>query len=88
MKDKTYQRFAISMPPGMAEKIERVCQSEGRSRSEFFREAVRAYLALRADGRPLPMMVFPKEGEEAVDDPFQGFAEWASEADSVYDRLG
>ena len=42
MKDKTYQRFAISMPPGMAEKIERVCQSEGRSRSEFFREAVRA----------------------------------------------
>ena len=34
------------------------------------------------------MMVFPKEGEEAVDDPFQGFAEWASEADSVYDRLG
>lgn len=91
MKDKAdrrYQRFAISLPPGMAEKIEQVCLREGRSRSEFFREAVRAYFALRASGRTQPMLVFPREGEEGVDDPFHGFTEWASEADSVYDRLG
>jgi hypothetical protein len=88
MTDKTYARFAISMPPGMAEKIEQVCLHEGRSRSEFFREAVRAYFAMRASGAARPMLVFPCEGEEAIDDPFQGFAEWASEADSVYDRLG
>lgn len=91
MEDKAdlrYQRFAISLPPGMAEKIEQVCQREGRSRSEFFREAVRAYFALRASGRTQPVLVFPRAGEGAVDDPFQGFAEWASEADSVSDRLG
>ncbi|MBM3392836.1 MAG: ribbon-helix-helix protein, CopG family [Betaproteobacteria bacterium] len=88
MKDQTYQRFAISMPPAMAERIEQVCRREGRSRSEFFREAVRAYFAMRAAGPAQPRLVFPREGEEAVDDPFQGFAEWASEADSVYDQLG
>ncbi|MBV6411335.1 MAG: hypothetical protein DPW12_07145 [Rhodocyclaceae bacterium] len=88
MKDQTYHRFAISMPPGMAERIEQVCLREGRSRSEFFREAVRAYFAMRATGQAQPGLVFPREGEEAVDDPFQGFAEWASEADSVYDQLG
>ena len=56
--------------------------------SEFFREAVRAYFAMRATGPAQSGLVFPREGEEAVDDPFQGFAEWASEADSVYDQLG
>lgn len=88
MKDKTYHRFAISMPPGMAEKIEQVCLREGRSRSEFFREAVRAYFTMRATRAAQPSLIFPREGEEVVDDPFQGFAEWASEEDAVYDRLG
>lgn len=88
MADKTFQRFAISMPPAMAEKIEQVCLREGRSRSEFFREAVRAYFAMRATGSAQPMLVFPREGEEEIDDPFRGFTEWASEEDSVYDRLG
>lgn len=88
MTDKTFHRFAISMPPGMAEKIDQVCLREGRSRSEFFREAVRAYFAMRAAGSARPMLVFPRDAEEAVDDPFQAFAEWASEEDSVYDQLG
>lgn len=88
MTDKTFRRFAISMPPAMAKKIEQVCLREGRSRSEFFREAVRAYFAMHAAGSVQPMLVFPREGEEGIDDPFQGFTEWASEEDSVYDRLG
>lgn len=88
MTNKTFQRFAISVPPAMAEKIEQVCLREGRSRSEFFREAVRAYFTMRAAGPAQSRLVFPREGEEAVDDPFQGFTEWASEADSVYDQLG
>lgn len=88
MSEKNFQRFAISMPPAMAEKIELVCRREGRSRSEFFREAVRAYFAMRAAGSARPMLVFPGESEESAEDPFQGFAEWASEEDSIYDRLG
>lgn len=88
MTEKTFQRFAISMPPAMAEKIEQVCQREGRSRSEFFREAVRTYFAMRAAGPARQVLVFPREGEESAEDPFGGFAEWTSEEDSVYDRLG
>lgn len=88
MSDKTFHRFAISMPPAMAEKIEQVCLREGRSRSEFFREAVRAYFAMRTAGPVKSVLVYPREGEEPAEDPFHGFAEWTSEEDSVYDRLG
>ncbi|MBI3140366.1 MAG: ribbon-helix-helix protein, CopG family [Rhodocyclales bacterium] len=88
MTDKVYQRFAISMPPAMADQVEQACRREGRSRSEFFREAVRTYLALRASGALQPRLVLPSDSDERLDDPFHAFTEWASEADSVYDRLG
>ncbi len=42
-----YNRFAISMPAAMAEDIRQICHRESRSHSEFFREAVRAYLHQR-----------------------------------------
>ena len=58
MQNKHYQRFAISIPPSMAVQIEAVCQSEGRNRSEFFREAVRHYMGMydsnRASSRVTP----------------------------------
>jgi hypothetical protein len=44
MKKAAYQRFAISIPEGMAAQIEIACKSEGRNRSEFFREVVRDYM--------------------------------------------
>jgi Ribbon-helix-helix protein, copG family len=44
MQNNHYHRFAISIPEGMAIQIKAVCQSEGRNRSEFFREAVRHYI--------------------------------------------
>jgi Arc/MetJ-type ribon-helix-helix transcriptional regulator len=48
-----YNRFAISMPAAMAEDIRQLCHRESRSHSEFFREAVRAYLHQRqAPGAP------------------------------------
>jgi Arc/MetJ-type ribon-helix-helix transcriptional regulator len=87
MTDKTYHRFAISMPPTMAAQIEQLCRKEGRSRSEFFREAVRAYFAARGYGVLAPRMVFPSEAEEQAANPFHAFTEWESEADSVYDQL-
>lgn len=36
--------FSISLPPEMAEEIERVRKTEHRTRSEFIREALRFYL--------------------------------------------
>lgn len=37
----------ISLPPQLAKQVDRVARSEGRSRSELFREALRQYLARR-----------------------------------------
>jgi CopG family transcriptional regulator/antitoxin EndoAI len=37
----------ISLPPNLAREIDRVARSEGRSRSELFREAARQYLERR-----------------------------------------
>jgi metal-responsive CopG/Arc/MetJ family transcriptional regulator len=41
----TQRTFTISLPPELAREVDRVARQEGRSRSEFFREAVRQYLA-------------------------------------------
>jgi metal-responsive CopG/Arc/MetJ family transcriptional regulator len=41
----TRRTFTISLPPELAGQVDRVARKEGRSRSEFFREAVRQYLA-------------------------------------------
>lgn len=87
MASQNYQRFAISVPPIMAKEIEQLCRSEGRSRSEFFREAVRVYIsATRGAGRPAKL-VMPSGEEERLDNPFHTFTEWESEADAAYDVL-
>ncbi len=84
MASTPYQRFAISVPERLASQIERACEVEGRNRSEFFREAARAYLAAKSRG---PQFLMPTSEEEQVDNPFHTFTEWNSEADSVYDTL-
>lgn len=79
-----YQRFAVTMPERMSAQIEQICKDEGRSRSEFVREAVRTYLAVRSRE---PQFLMPTGEEERVDNPFQTFTEWDSPADSIYDTL-
>ncbi|PTR07160.1 ribbon-helix-helix CopG family protein [Nitrosospira sp. Nsp5] len=79
-----YHRFAITVPERMAAQIDDICEIEGRSRSEFFREAVRIYLASRSRE---PQFLMPTSEEERKDNPFHTFAEWDSEADSIYDTL-
>lgn len=37
----------VSLPPQLAREVDRAARSEGRSRSEMFREALRQYLARR-----------------------------------------
>jgi Arc/MetJ-type ribon-helix-helix transcriptional regulator len=80
MKTANYQRFAISVPEGMAMQIEDACKSEGRNRSEFFREAVRHYMGTH-NGKRTPSSIMPIS-------TFHPFTEWGSKGDAVYDSLG
>lgn len=84
MQTSAYQRFAISMPAGMATQVDEACRIEGRNRSEFFREAVRQYMTVRLASKA-PQFAMP--GEEPQEDPFRLFSEWDSAADAVYDVL-
>jgi metal-responsive CopG/Arc/MetJ family transcriptional regulator len=84
MASTPYQRFAITVPERLASQIEHICEAEGRNRSEFFREAVRVYLASKSRE---PRLLMPTGEEERVDNPFHTFTEWNSEADSIYDTL-
>ncbi len=84
MTSTPYQRFAITVPERLAAQIDRICETEGRNRSEFFREAVRVYLASKSRE---PQFLMPTGEEERVDNPFHTFTEWNSEADSIYDAL-
>ena len=36
--------IAFSMPPEMADEVQRIVQEEGRTTSEFLREAIRLYI--------------------------------------------
>jgi len=64
--------------------IDGICEIEGRNRSEFFREAIRIYLASRLSE---PQFLIPASEEERKDNPLHTFTEWDSEADSIYDSL-
>lgn len=86
MESLAYQRFAITVPPGMAGLIESMCKTEGRNRSEFFREAVRHYIASKT-GSLQPQFVIPSLDEDLQSNPTHHFSEWHSEADSAYDVL-
>ena len=44
---KPARTVTISLPPELARRAERAARTEGRSRSELFREAVRQYLDRR-----------------------------------------
>lgn len=44
-------KVMISIPRPFLEAVDRAAQEEQRSRSEFFREAARLYLRVRAAGR-------------------------------------
>jgi len=39
--------FTVSLPPAMAEQVERAMKAEHRTRSELVREALRVYLSAR-----------------------------------------
>lgn len=84
MAHSHYHRFAITVPERMAVQIDAICETEGRNRSEFFREAVRIYLASKSSE---PKFLMPTSEEERKDNPFLTFTEWSSEADSIYDTL-
>lgn len=84
MAHSHYHRFAITVPERMAAQIDGICETEGRNRSEFFREAVRVYLSSKSRE---PQFLMPTSEEERNDNPFHTFTEWNSEADSIYDTL-
>jgi len=42
---RTTRLVTISLPPELLKKIEKLARKENRTRSEFFRETVRQYLA-------------------------------------------
>ena len=44
----TRKAITFSMPPAMAEQVQQVLKEEGRTMSEFLREAIRLYMQERA----------------------------------------
>jgi len=46
--------FTVSLPPAMAQEIERAMKAEHRTRSELVREALRIYLAARVMPSEMP----------------------------------
>ena len=58
--------FSVSLPPEMANELERVRRSEHRTRSELVREALRTYIR-QADRRGLEarLAALPEEEAEA-----------------------
>ena len=44
---RTRQTFTISLPPAMAQQVEKTMQAENRTRSELVREALRTYIAIQ-----------------------------------------
>lgn len=40
--------FTISLPPKVAREVDKIARSEGRTRSELFREALRQYVDRKA----------------------------------------
>lgn len=62
---RTSATFSVSLPPEMAEELERVRRNEHRTRSELVREALRTYIR-QADVRGLQARI-AKLPEEAAD---------------------
>ncbi len=51
---RTRQIITISLPPEMAEQVEKTMKAERRTRSELVREALRTYISIRGFPEELP----------------------------------
>ncbi len=50
---RTTDTMTVSLPPAMMEQVDRMCETEHRTRSELVREALRIYFAQA--GHPAPV---------------------------------
>jgi metal-responsive CopG/Arc/MetJ family transcriptional regulator len=55
LMSRTTKVLTFSVPPAMADEVERIAQDEDRNKSELFREMLRVYRAYRKH-RPEPEM--------------------------------
>ena len=51
---RTRQTITISLPPEMADQVEKTMRAEHRTRSELVREALRTYIAIRQFPEEIP----------------------------------
>jgi len=51
---RTRQTITISLPPEMADQVEKTMKAEHRTRSELVREALRTYIAIRQFPEEMP----------------------------------
>jgi CopG family transcriptional regulator/antitoxin EndoAI len=58
--------FSVSLPPTMAEEVERVRKAEHRTRSELVREALRQYMVRGTELRRLKKRIAELAEEEAI----------------------
>ncbi|MDE2939465.1 MAG: ribbon-helix-helix domain-containing protein [Chloroflexota bacterium] len=73
---RTTRTIAFSLPPEMAEQLDEAMQQEGRSRSEFLREAVVRYieeckwrqLLQYGEGRARALGIGPEDVANLVED--------------------
>lgn len=70
--------FSVSLPPEMAEELERVRRSEHRTRSELVREALRTYIR-QADLHGLRARLEALPEEEAEADELEAVREGRAE---------
>ena len=68
-------KVMITMPDEMLKKVDKAAAAEHRTRSEYIREAVRAYLAELATGKPPTLMSRP-EVRRAVELQDQAREKW------------
>ena len=63
---RTTKLITISMPPELLKKVENLARKENRTRSEFFRETARQYLA-REEWRELNSYARSVAGKAGID---------------------
>jgi CopG family transcriptional regulator/antitoxin EndoAI len=86
---RTTKTITISLPPEMAEQVEKIRREEGRTKSELLREALRQYilerrlrsLALYGQRRAKELGITPDDVERLVDEYRTEVEERASRSD-------
>jgi Arc/MetJ-type ribon-helix-helix transcriptional regulator len=71
--------FSVSLPPEMAEELERARRNEHRTRSEFVREALRQYMERGDDLRRMRQRIADLPEEEATAEEVEAIAEGLQE---------